>query len=105
VCQTQTPFSQTTTAALSDDRVLTRMCNKHQCCYLSIFILLSLFWNEKKNVGHYFLSNLRRNVQTLKLKFNSDIQARLNKNKNVHTNSHSFSNSVCSYEYAAILTV
>jgi hypothetical protein len=21
--------------------------------------LLSLFWNEKKNVGHYFLSNLR----------------------------------------------
>jgi hypothetical protein len=24
--------------------------------------LLSLFWNEKKNVGHYFLSNLRMSV-------------------------------------------
>jgi hypothetical protein len=61
VCQTQTPFSQTTTAALSVGRLCTYTNgrNKHQCCYLSIFALLSLFWNEKKNVRHYFLSNLR----------------------------------------------
>ena len=45
---------------LSDDRVLTHVRNKHQCCYLSICTLLSLFWNEKKNVGRYFLSNPRR---------------------------------------------
>jgi hypothetical protein len=61
VCQTQTPFSQSTTAALSGERpcTYTHVCNKHKCCYVSILILLSLFWNEKKNVGHYFLSNLR----------------------------------------------
>jgi hypothetical protein len=35
---------------LSDDRVR----NKHQCCYLSIFTLLSLFWNEKKMWGITF---------------------------------------------------
>jgi hypothetical protein len=52
VCQTQTPFSQTTRAALSVGRLFTyaNVRNKHQCCYLSIFTLLSLFWNEKKNV-------------------------------------------------------
>jgi hypothetical protein len=60
VCHTQTPFSQTTPAALSVRRPCnyTHMRNKHQCCYLSVFTLLCLFWNEKKNVGHYFLSNL-----------------------------------------------
>ena len=65
VCQTQTPFSQTTTAALSIGRpcTYTHLRNKHQCCCLSIFTLLSLFWNEKKNVGHYFLSNLRSSVE------------------------------------------
>jgi hypothetical protein len=53
VCQTQTPFSQTTTAALSVGLpcTYTHVHNKHQCCYLSIFTLLSVFWNEKKNVG------------------------------------------------------
>ena len=35
---------------LSDDRVLTHMRNKHQR-YLSVFTLLSLFWNEKKKCG------------------------------------------------------
>jgi len=62
VCQTQTPLSQTTTVALSVGRLCTytHVRNKHQCCYLSVFTLLSLFWNEKKNVGHYFLSNLRK---------------------------------------------
>jgi hypothetical protein len=62
VCQTQAPISQTTTAVLSVRRpcTYTHVCNKHQSCYLSIFTFLSLFWNEKKNVGHYFLSNLRR---------------------------------------------
>ena len=61
VCQTQTPFTQTTTAALSVGQPCTyiHVRNKHQCCYLSIFTLLSLFWNEKKNVGHSFLSNPR----------------------------------------------
>jgi hypothetical protein len=56
VCQTQTPFSQTTTAALSVGRpsTYTHVCNKHQCCYLSIFTLLSLFWNEKKIWGITF---------------------------------------------------
>jgi hypothetical protein len=56
VCQTQTPFSQTTTAALSVRRpcTYTHVCNKHQCCYLSIFTLLSLFWNEKKMWGFTF---------------------------------------------------
>jgi len=60
VYHTQTPFSQTTTAALSVGRpcTYTHVRNKHQCCYLWIFTLLSLFWNENKNVGHYFLSNL-----------------------------------------------
>jgi len=94
VCQTQMPFSLTTTVVLSVgwSCTYTHVHNKHHCCYLSNFTLLSLFWNEKKkNVGHYFLSTLCRNVQILKLKFNSDIQARLNKNKNVHSNPHSFS--------------
>jgi hypothetical protein len=38
VCHTQTPFSQTTTAALSVGRPCnyTYVRNKHQCCYLSI---------------------------------------------------------------------
>jgi hypothetical protein len=60
VCQTRTPFSQTTTAALSVGRPCTwaHVRNKHQCSYQLIFTLLSLFWNEKKKVGHYFLSNL-----------------------------------------------
>ena len=57
VCQTQMLFVQTTTVALSVGRQCTYMRSKHQCCYLSVFTLLSLFWNEKKNVGHYFLSN------------------------------------------------
>ena len=53
VCQTQTPFLQTTTAALSVGRpcTYTHLRNKHQCCCLSIFTLLSLFWNEKKKYG------------------------------------------------------
>jgi hypothetical protein len=61
VSQTQTPFSQTTTAALSVGRPCTYIYvrNKHQCCHLSIFTLLFLFWNETKNVGNYFLSNPR----------------------------------------------
>ena len=61
VCQTQTPFSQTTTAALSVGRpcAYTHVRNKHQCCYISIFTLLSLFWDEKKNMRPYFLSNPR----------------------------------------------
>ena len=56
VCQTQTPFSQTTTAALSVGRpcTYTHVRNKYQCCYLSIFTLLSLFWNEKKKCGVLF---------------------------------------------------
>ena len=56
VCQTQTPFSQTTTAALSVGRpcTYTHMRNKHQCCYISIFTLLSLSWNEKKMWGINF---------------------------------------------------
>jgi hypothetical protein len=56
VCQTQTPFLQTTTAALSVRRPCTykHVRNKHQCCYLSIFTLLSLFWNEKKMWGITF---------------------------------------------------
>ena len=64
VCQTQTPFSQTTTAALSVGRpcTYTHVRNKHQSCYLSVFTLLSLFWNEKKNVGHYFMSNPHKYV-------------------------------------------
>jgi hypothetical protein len=47
VCQTQTPFSQTTTAALSVARPCTdtHVRNKHQCCYFSIFTFLTLFWN------------------------------------------------------------
>ena len=44
---------------LSDDRVLTHICAINISVALSIFTLLSLFWNEKKNVGHYFLSNPR----------------------------------------------
>jgi len=61
VCHTQAPFSQTTTATLSVGRpyTYTHVRNKHQCCYLSIFTLRSLSWNDKKYVGHYFLSNLR----------------------------------------------
>jgi len=64
VCQAQTPFSQTTTAALSVGRPCTYAHgrNKHQCRYLLIFTLLSIFWNEQKNVEHYFLSNLRINA-------------------------------------------
>jgi hypothetical protein len=60
VCQTQMPFSQTTTAALFVGRPCTyvHVRNKHQRCYLSIFTLLSLFWNEKK-YGILLLSNLR----------------------------------------------
>jgi hypothetical protein len=56
VCQTQAPFSQTITAALSVGRpfTYTHVCNKHQCCYHSIFTLLSLFWNEKKMWGTTF---------------------------------------------------
>jgi hypothetical protein len=52
MCQTQTLFSQTTTSALSVGRPCTYayMRNKHQCCYLSIFTLQSLFWNEKKRM-------------------------------------------------------
>jgi hypothetical protein len=51
VCHTQTPFSHITTAALSVGRpcTYTHVRNKHQCCYLSIFTLLFLFWNEKKS--------------------------------------------------------
>jgi hypothetical protein len=41
---------------LSDDHVL-NVHNNHQCCYPSIFTLLSLFWNEKKTVGHYLLGD------------------------------------------------
>jgi len=61
VCQTQIPFPQTTIAVLSVGQpcTYTHVRNKHPCCYLSIFTLLSLFRNEKKNVGHYFLSNPR----------------------------------------------
>ena len=60
VCQTQAPFSQTTTAALSVGRpcTYTHVRNKHQCCYLSICTLLSLFWNERKKSGA-LLSELR----------------------------------------------
>ena len=59
MCHTETPFWQTVTAALSVGQpyTYTRVHSKHQRCYISIFTLLSLFWNEKKNVGHYFLSN------------------------------------------------
>jgi hypothetical protein len=51
VCQTQAPFSQTTTAVLSVGRpyTYTHVRNKLQCCYLPIFSLLSLLWNEKKS--------------------------------------------------------
>jgi len=61
VRQTQTPFPQITTAALSVGLpcTYTGVRTKHQCCYLSVFTLLSLFRNEKKNMGHYFLSNPR----------------------------------------------
>jgi hypothetical protein len=48
VCHTQMPFSQTTTVALYIRRPCAYVCNKHQYCYLSIFTLLSLLWNEKK---------------------------------------------------------
>jgi hypothetical protein len=60
VCHTQTPISQTTTAALSVGRSCnyTYVCNKHQCCYLSIFTLLSSFWNEKKMWGITFWATL-----------------------------------------------
>ena len=45
---------------LSDDRVITHMCAINiSVLYHSIFTLLSLFWNEKKKCGHYFLSNPR----------------------------------------------
>jgi hypothetical protein len=56
VCQTQTPFSQTTTAALSVGRpsTYTHVRNKHQCCFLSISTLLSLLWNEEKMWGLTF---------------------------------------------------
>ena len=60
VRQTQTPFSQTATAALSVGRpcTYTHTHNKHPCCYLSIFTLLSLFWNEKKMWGVTFWATL-----------------------------------------------
>jgi len=53
VYQTQAPFSQTTTAALSVGRTCTytHVRNKHEFCYLSIFTLVSLLWNEKKKCG------------------------------------------------------
>jgi len=56
VCQTQTPFSQTTTAALSVEQpcTYTHVRNKHHSCFLSVFTLLSLFWNEKKMWGFTF---------------------------------------------------
>ena len=43
---------------LSDDRLLIHVCNKHHCCYLSIFTLLSLFWNEEKMWGITFWATL-----------------------------------------------
>jgi hypothetical protein len=48
--------TQTTTAALSVEQpcTYTHVRNKHQRCYLSIFTLLSLFWNEKKKWGITF---------------------------------------------------
>ena len=47
------PFPHTTTAALSVRRpcTYTGVRTKHQCCYLSIFTLLSLYRNEKKKYG------------------------------------------------------
>jgi hypothetical protein len=80
VCQTQTPFSQTTTAALSVGRPCNyiHVRNKHQCCYLSLFTLLSLLWNERKNVGHYFLSKLRTFILDVVFGFKGESELREN---------------------------
>ena len=60
VCQTQTPFSQTTTATLSVGRpcTYTHVRNKHVLVPL-IFHMAIFILEWEKNLGQYFLSNPR----------------------------------------------
>ena len=58
VCQTQTPFSQTTTAALSVGRPCTYICTRNISVAVSQFSHCYIYSGmRKKNVGHYCLSN------------------------------------------------
>ena len=69
--QIQRPFPQTTTAALSVGQpcTYTGVRTKHQCCYLSILTLLSLFRNEKKKYGA-LLSEQPSYINNQQMQFN-----------------------------------
>jgi hypothetical protein len=76
VCQTQTPFSQTTTAALSVGRPRTYICAINISVALSQLSHCYLYSGmRKKNVGYYFLSNPRSCVFTCVLLVSALCQA------------------------------